>query len=226
MQTPLGFDFGDPGGAEALMAQAGFDLSGFDLEHLPGRDGIETQVYRKPLLYRPQGCAYDHAEDFAKEIVLDGEHETFAFVSGNFVFGDFVEALVAMGKLSVKRMSLMTLSLNDENIDSIRNIIEWEPVERFDLVLSDYWYAHERKRGGAGRLPVRGIGHRRHRPARRFRWCALQDVVHRDASGEPPDDPRQRELAKQRQHRAGVHHARRGDVRIRGRLHAEGHAGI
>lgn len=79
---------------------------------------------------------------------LDNETETFAFVSGNFVFGDFVEALVDLGMLSVRRMSLMTLSLNDENIDSIRNIIEWQNVERLDLVVSDYWFAHERKSGG------------------------------------------------------------------------------
>lgn len=148
MENPLGFDFGDPGGIESLTANAGFDLSGFDLEHLPGSDGIETQVYRKPLLYRPQGCCYEHAEQFARDIELDGEHEVFAFVSGNFVFGDFVEALVALRKLSVRRMSLMTLSLNDENIDSIRNILEWMPVERLDVVLSDYWYSHERKPGG------------------------------------------------------------------------------
>lgn len=147
MENPLGFDFGDVGGI-SLMCEAGFDLSGFDLEHLPGSDGIETKVYRKPLLYRPQGCTYEHAETFAKSIELDNEHETFAFVSGNFVFGDFVEALVDLRKLSVRRMSLMTLSLNDENIDSIRNILEWEPVEKLDIVLSDYWYSHERKPGG------------------------------------------------------------------------------
>lgn len=45
-------------------------------------------------------------------------------------------------------MSLMTLSLNDENIDSIRNIIEWQNVEQLDLVISDYWFAHERHKGG------------------------------------------------------------------------------
>jgi len=97
---------------------------------------------------KPQVVCYEYALDFAEQLRLDNETETFAFVSGNFVFGDFVEALVDLGMLSVKRMSLMTLSLNDENIDSIRNIIEWQNVERLDLVVSDYWFAHERKAGG------------------------------------------------------------------------------
>lgn len=108
----------------------------------------ETRIYTRPIVRKPQTVLYENAEQFARDLVLDNEHETFAFVSGNFVFGDFMEALVAMRRLRVRRMAIMTLSMNDENIDSLRNIIEWEPVERLDLVLSDYWYAHERKVGG------------------------------------------------------------------------------
>ena len=145
--VPLGFGFGDVGGTESAYG-AGFDLSCFDLTRLPGSDGLDTRVYNKPRLYRPKACCYEHAEQFAADIELGNDREVFAFVSGNFVFGDFMEALVDLGKLSVRRMSVMTLSMNDENIDSMRNILEWEEVERLDLVLSDYWYAHERKQGG------------------------------------------------------------------------------
>lgn len=138
-----GFDFGDFGGATDFE----FCLDGFEPTSKP--EPTETGIYTRPIVYRPQVCCYDHAVEFAEDIELSNEVETFAFVSGNFVFGDFMEALVIdQRKLSVKRMSIQTLSMNDENIDSIRNICEWEQVERLDVVLSDYWFAHERKKGG------------------------------------------------------------------------------
>ena len=134
-----GFEFGDFGGAVDFE----FCLDGFELS-----DDVEpTQAafYSRPIVMAPQPVCYEHAEAFARAIELDAGNETFAFVSGNFVFGDFMEALVDLGKLSARRMDIMTLSMNDENIDSIRNICEWEGVESLGIVLSDYWYAHERK---------------------------------------------------------------------------------
>ena len=140
-----GFDFGD---VDALgLYGVGFDGDGFDFE--PTRyEPTETGIYTRPIVYAPKPVMYEYAEEFARDLVIDNQHETFAFVSGNFVFGDFVEALVDIGKLSVKRMGIQTLSMNDENIDSIRNIVEWMPVERLDIVLSDYWFSHERQPGG------------------------------------------------------------------------------
>lgn len=132
------FDFG--------LGDIEFDSELF--EYVDEEEPTEQEMYVRPKVMKPQVVCYEYALDFAEQLRLDNETETFAFVSGNFVFGDFVEALVDLGMLSVRRMSLMTLSLNDENIDSIRNIIEWQNVERLDLVVSDYWFAHERKVGG------------------------------------------------------------------------------
>lgn len=133
-----GFEFGDFGGA----ADFEFCLDGFKLSE--DVEPTQAAFYSRPIVHAPQPVCYEHAEAFARDIELVADHETFAFVSGNFVFGDFMEALVDLGKLSVRRMDIMTLSMNDENIDSIRNICEWEGVESLGIVLSDYWYAHER----------------------------------------------------------------------------------
>jgi hypothetical protein len=130
----LGFDFD-------------MDFDAFDFEGKEA-DPLETCVYTRPVVRRPQTCAWEHAQDLARDLVIDNEHETFAFVSGNFVFGDLLEALVDAKKLSVRRLGIQTLSMSDENIDSIRNVLEMMPVERLDLVLSDYWYAHESHKGG------------------------------------------------------------------------------
>ena len=111
-------------------------------------DAIESDVWSRPVPRRPVTCAYEHAIDLARELAIDNETETFAYVSGNFVFGDLLEALVEERRLTVRSLGIQTLSMSDENIDSIRNVCEMTPVERLDLVLSDYWYAHERHRGG------------------------------------------------------------------------------
>lgn len=100
-----------------------FDIAGFDFA-----DEIEptkTAIYSTPVIHKPQTISYEYAQDFAQ--ALDLRKDTFAFVSGNFVFGDFMESLVDLGKLTVKRMGIHTLSLNDENIDSIRNIEQKAP---------------------------------------------------------------------------------------------------
>lgn len=125
----LGFDFD-------------IDLDAFDFEGTEA-DPLETCVYTRPVAGRPVTVSYERAEELARDLVIDNETETFAFVSGNFVFGDLLEALVDARRLSVRRLGIQTLSMSDENIDSIRNVLEAMPVERLDLVLSDYWYAHE-----------------------------------------------------------------------------------
>ena len=129
------------------MGFAGFGDLGFDFEGTEA-DPLGTCVYTRPVVRRPQACAWEHATDLARDLVIDAGHETFAFVSGNFVFGDLLEALVDARKLSVRRLGIQTLSMSDENIDSLRNVVEMTPVERLDLVLSDYWYAHEGHKGG------------------------------------------------------------------------------
>lgn len=145
----LGFDIGE------LIEQA--------MDEAPAEDDpLEGAVWSRPIVRAPKLVAYEHAREMAREITLDNEHETFAFVSGNFVFGDLLEALVEERRISVRSLGIHTLSLNDENIDSIRNVLEMAPVERLDVILSNYWYAHECKRGGLveylfGELDLEGL---------------------------------------------------------------------
>ena len=126
------------------MPQFGID----DFSTTDEEDPIEGAIWTRPVVRAPHACTWEHAQEFADALTIDAGTETFAYVSGNFVFGDFVEALVAARKLSARRMGIQTLSMNDENIDSIRNICLMCGTERLDLVLSDYWYAHERRPGG------------------------------------------------------------------------------
>lgn len=140
----LGFDDYD----DDWTLDIDFDLGDFDLDI--DTDGLEDmpQRYSRPRIYGGStGCRvdYEHAMDFARDFEFSPGMRVFAFVSGNFIFGDFIEALVDQRKLSVRRIAVQTLSMSEENIDSLRNIQEMSPrLESMDILLSAYFYSHER----------------------------------------------------------------------------------
>lgn len=139
-----GFDFDlpdfDPGGFGE-----GLDLDAFALD-AGFSDGIGSSRYGRPRLNPYVRVDYEYAEQFAEAFEFSPDMRVFAFVSGNFIFGDFIEALVHIGKITVKRMTIQTLSMSQENIDGLRNVIDMMEgeLEALHLIMSDYWYAHER----------------------------------------------------------------------------------
>lgn len=129
----------------------GIDLKGFDIGDFSQSaepDPMEDAIWTRPVVRAPKAVCYEHAQDFADALRIDNETETFAYVAGGFVFGDFLEALVEANRISVRRLGMQMLSLNDENIDSLRNVVEMCGTERLDLCLSGYWYSTEMHKGG------------------------------------------------------------------------------
>lgn len=120
-----------------------FDLDGFEI--VAEGDGVRTTLLDKPKYRIPQKVTYEHAREFARDINLARGMSCFAIVSGNFIFGDFMEALCELGKLDIRSMTIQTLSMSQDNIDSICNIVDMCEVESVTVVLSDYWYSHERR---------------------------------------------------------------------------------
>lgn len=111
--------------------------------------GQEDSRYIKPV-YRPElpesMVKYERAVDLARAIDLDAR--TFALISGNFIFGDFIEALMVEHDLKAIRIIISTLSMSQENVDSLRNLLDGDYVDQIDLVVSDYFYSHERHKNG------------------------------------------------------------------------------
>jgi hypothetical protein len=85
---------------------------------------------------------YSNAEKLENEIDLNNRN--FCIINGSFIFGDFIEALITKKDLHVKEMMISTLSLSLNNIDSLANLIKWEYLDKLDLIVSDYFYSHER----------------------------------------------------------------------------------
>lgn len=129
-----------------------FDVDDFDL--VDGKKPPRGEKQRDVRILRPmldkrdlsQRVAYENAEVFAKQVDLTPGARTFAWVSGNFIFGDIVEALITARKVGIKRLYICSLSFSQENIDSMKNVmlLMGDELERVVMIFSGYQYSHEK----------------------------------------------------------------------------------
>jgi hypothetical protein len=87
---------------------------------------------------------YQYAQDLVNDIEITKGCRHFVIISGTFIFGDFFEALVVKNNYHVKSLTISTLSLSQENIDSLKNLIVGNFVDELNIIVSDYFYSHER----------------------------------------------------------------------------------
>lgn len=88
--------------------------------------------------------AYEKAEDLAKRVVLTPGVFQYGYISGEFIFGDFLEAMFVEHNLHTKRLLIATLSLSYGNVDNMKNLFEGGYVDRIDLVYSDFKFSDSR----------------------------------------------------------------------------------
>ncbi|KEQ31199.1 hypothetical protein N180_02825 [Pedobacter antarcticus 4BY] len=87
---------------------------------------------------------YSKAEDLARDITKLRDHRYFVIINGTFVFGDFIEAFLVGNNIHVKRMTISTLSLSENNVDSLANLLNGGYVDELNMIVSDFFYSHER----------------------------------------------------------------------------------
>lgn len=93
----------------------------------------------------PEGMIkYTNAKKLASKINLEKNPRYNCIVAGNFIFGDFIEAFIVENNCKCLNVTISTLSMDQNNVDSLHNLIEGEFIEELNLVVSDYFYAHER----------------------------------------------------------------------------------
>lgn len=127
-----------------------FDLTmdGLDID-MGSFGGITTSkakdkyITPKKHIVQCSKIKYENAEKAADQIGKCKER-TFALFSGSFIFGDFIEALIVKNNWLVERLVISTLSMSIANVESLRNLIVGDYVQKLDLVVSDYFYSHER----------------------------------------------------------------------------------
>ena len=127
------FDFGGMGES--------FQPEDFVFDETPA----ETQDrYCKPCIHHKMSIKAKHAADLVKNLAIGKNESVYAFLSGRFIFGDFLEQWIEAHNIGVKKMHLATLSMSAENVMSLAGLIERGFIQELDLHISIYFYAHER----------------------------------------------------------------------------------
>lgn len=138
----------------------GFDFDiGFDTDTID-TDTIDTELfdydrtdnnsdvrYMRPRPARmPTACVrYDNADALAREIDFKAGMRYDMFVSGSFIFGDFIEAFLRHNNCKAVQMTIGTLSMSKENVDSLNLLMDLGFIDNLRLMVSDFFYKHERR---------------------------------------------------------------------------------
>ena len=88
---------------------------------------------------------YRFAEDLANNVQPEKGMRVFVILDGSFIAGDFLEAWIVEHNIHVKKMTISTLSMSENNVDSLANLMNAGYVDELDLIVSDYFYSHERR---------------------------------------------------------------------------------
>lgn len=114
----------------------------FDFSSLSFGQHTEQQEEREIPKISTEPACFENAEEMADR--LDYDKDYFAFLSGNFVFGDFLEALIFRQKLEPSEMYVTTLGMGKDNIDSLVNLVEYLGCDKLNLLVSHYFASTER----------------------------------------------------------------------------------
>lgn len=125
-----------------------FELPDIDLnliEFLPSDETEETRyTLPKVVPMKEDFVLYDNAQKMARELRLGFGERFDAFVSGSFIFGDFIEAYLTTQNACAKKMTISTLSMSQNNVDSLHTLMEKGYIEELNLIISVYFWGNER----------------------------------------------------------------------------------
>jgi hypothetical protein len=141
----IDLDFGDFGSFDSDT----LDTDGFSsVDIITAEDDIAQNRYTPPtvIAMKQDFVKYDNAKALARQHRLDFNERIDCVVGGNFIFGDYIEAYLTQYNVLAKEMLITTLSLSQENVDSLHALITHGYIAQLDLCVSSYFYSHERSR--------------------------------------------------------------------------------
>lgn len=137
---------GDTETQDSLLGDIGnFELPNIDLnlvDFIPS-DEIEETRYTLPkaVPMKEDFVLYGNAQKMAKELRLGFGERFDAFVSGSFIFGDFIEAYLTTQHAKATRMTISTLSMSQNNVDSLHTLMDKGYIDELNLIVSVYFWA-------------------------------------------------------------------------------------
>lgn len=89
---------------------------------------------------------YANAEKLASDIGdIPVGYRAFVILCGKFIFGDFLEALIVKNNWQCEELTISTLSMSRENVDSLANLVNGGFLKQLNLIVSHYYFATERR---------------------------------------------------------------------------------
>lgn len=123
-----------------------FDLSFFKL--MNGKDELDNR-YSKPKVYKQlteKQLKFSNAQKLAEATRIEKDEKIDVIVSGDFIFGDFIEAYFVLNQVHTERLVISTLSMNQNNVDSLKTLMLKGYVDNLDLIISNFFFSHERNK--------------------------------------------------------------------------------
>lgn len=129
-----------------LSQEFNFDLADFDTLEINIEHDFESRVMKPPRSKQvsERNLLYKYALDAAKTADVSEGARSFFITNGSFCFGDFIEALIVHNNFYVLNLTISTLSLNQNNVDSMENLIKGDYIKELNLIVSHYFFSHER----------------------------------------------------------------------------------
>ena len=124
-----------------------FELPDFDLvDNIFCDDDQSRYVRPKKIKHNARFCCYNNARKFANEVKIEKGDRIDALIVGNFILGDFIEAYMTNYNARTEHMIISTLSFSQENVESLRWLMEHGYIKELDLLTSQFFYAQEKGR--------------------------------------------------------------------------------
>lgn len=132
------FDFGDIGNIDI----PDIDTSIFGI--VPPDAADETRYTPPMVAHTDDVGVFEYAMELAERVKISDGLRVDVFVSGNFIFGDFIEAFLLQNNARADEMTISTLSYNQNNIDSLAALMRNDYIGNLNIVASAYFFSMER----------------------------------------------------------------------------------
>lgn len=137
------FTIGDIGGLGDL-GEVDFSIDNFSGVSINADLENSRYITPKVAVVPKRHVLYENAKKLAHDIDLTSTPRYDVIVGGNFIFGDFVEAFLVRNNCQARRMVINTLSLSQENVDSLHNLLLGDYIIDLEICTSTFFYNKER----------------------------------------------------------------------------------
>ena len=124
------------------------EIFAFDKKHFSNYkiDTLEKEDIRyiKSPTSKTKVINYENVEQLCRIIQIFKNQRYYCITDGDFIFGDFIEAFLVDKNIKAKELTISTLTLSENNVDSLKNLLVGDYVDKINLIVSEHFFSYER----------------------------------------------------------------------------------